>query len=55
MLAVLAALTDSDLHTVLVVLAILCLIGAGVAAWRRMFEVTVALLIVAVVCFLVAD
>lgn len=55
MSALLAALSNDELSTVLVVLAILLLIGAGYATWIRQFPVAIGLAVLAVLCFFLAD
>lgn len=51
----LAALSHSDLSTLLVVLAIVCLAGAAYMAYLRNVVGCILLVFVAIVCFLVAD
>lgn len=51
----LAALSNSDLATLLVVLGIVCLLGAAYLAYLRNALGCALLIVVAIVCFLVAD
>lgn len=51
----LATLSNSDLSTIIVVLGILCLVGAAYMAYLRNALATGLLIVVAIVCFLVAD
>lgn len=51
----LAVLSDSDLSTLLVVLAIVCLAGAAYMAYLRNVIGCILLVFVAIVCFLVAN
>ncbi len=55
MLALLAEVSDSDVSTLLLVLALLALGAAIWAALRHSIEAAVVLLVIAVVIFLVAD
>jgi hypothetical protein len=51
----LAALSHADLSTLVVVLAVACLCGAAYMAWLRHALGCSLFIVVAVVCFLVAD
>lgn len=55
MFAVLAALSNDELSTLLVVLAFLCLVGAAVTLWQRAYPVAAGLAALAVLCFFLAD
>jgi hypothetical protein len=51
----LAALSHSDLNTILIVIAIGCLLAAAYCAYLRNALAVGLLILVAIVCFLVAD
>lgn len=51
----LAAISDSDLSTILIVFAIACLFGAAYMAWLRNALGCGLLILVAIVAFLAAD
>jgi type IV secretory pathway VirB2 component (pilin) len=52
---VIAAISNSDLSTILVVLGIVCLGGAAYLAYLRNALGCALLIVVAIVCFLAAD
>lgn len=51
----LAALSNSDLSLIVVLIGIACLGGAAYLAWLRNVAGAVLMLVVAIVCFLIAD